>query len=983
MNLNQYFQSLRPWQSLVLIVALSGQGCDKRASPPSGQIEGSQNTSIDWMMKARRQFDLGQLDAAAESISQALIETPERTEAVFLAARIAAKQGRAAEAAELAQSIPPSNSRFGSQAMELRIEQLILAEQRDTAIELLFKMAKEQPNDPSWRHLLWQQLTRQGRRQEASEQADQLCLLGEATVDETQSLIARNDAFPSVLQGANSLDDQFGAGLGQARWHFTQGDYQRGLDALQPQWEAGFSSAAASALYGRLLAESQAFDRLNQWHQKTDEEVRRLSDYWVAVGAGMMMAGKHEAATRAFLEAIIRDPTDPVSYQRVYRTLTALGRDEDAKQMLMLSNQVGTSRRLFADIIKSPSDRSLWQKQAAWLSEMGRPLEAIAWYSLALPPNAVAQRQALAQHRAQLLSMQGLDDLQLNVSLAAIDPAQFKLQPALDETLGQPAAPQRLVPTAAPVSVSVTPRLVDVASSIGVDFQWYHDTEIDLELLSLYESLGGGIAVIDYDLNGWPDLYLAQGSGSPPALAGTRSNELLRNNDGIFQNATVASATGDEHYSQGLAAGDVNQDGFPDLFIGEIGANRLLINNGDGTFRDDSARLGEGPPRFTTSVAIADLTGDAIPELIEANYIEMKTALNPPRQQPDGSYEIPGPTVHRAETDWWYENLGDGDWRGQAFGSSSSEAGSGLGLMITNFDDRPGNEVFVANDARPNHLWIRSPDGNWVNGANSLGIAHGYEGLATAAMGIAAGDLDRDQRLDLVVTNFFNESSNLFLQTDGGGFADLAVAYRLDRLSRPLVGFGIKAVDLDRNGWLDLIVSNGHVFDRVPDEQTFRMPPQVIMHHGDHFELAEVDDPSGYFSGDYLGRAMASVDFDRDGRLDFVVGHLDRPLAVLRNETAGQGQWLQFELVGTESERDATGTIVTLFSGDQQWRGWVTAGDGYFCSDQRVLEIAMGDATEIDRVEVAWPSGRQSSFDNIDVNSRYLLIENEPVATKR
>ncbi len=597
MNVKQC-ESIRTWRRTVLLIAvwlitvLLPLGCDKRARQSGSQVEPPQTAPIDWMMKARRQVDLGQHDAAAESVSRALIETPDRPDVIYLAAQIAALRGRADEAAELAGTIPLSNDRFGSQATELRLEQLIRGGQHDAATELLFELANQQPDQPAWRHLLWRELNYQGRRQEASEQADRLCALGESTLAETMSLIARDDAFPMRLRSGEKLEEVFHAGLGRARWYFTQRDFQRGLAELQSQWEQGFTSAAASALYGRLLAESQAFDQLNFWHAKTDEDVRQMSDYWAAVGASLMAAGRHEAATRAFLEAISRDATDRLSYQRLYRTLAALGRDEDAEQILMLSNQVNTSQRLFSDMLASPNDRSLWQKQAEWLSKIGRPLEAIAWYSHALPAGAIEQRRAIEQHRVELQRLGDFRQIQLNVARAAIDPDEFALQPALDETLGRSETDGKSVRAARPQSPSVIPRLVDVASSIGVDFQWYHDTAINLDLLSLYESLGGGIAVIDVDLDGWPDLYLAQGSGSPPSLAGTRSNQLLRNEAFVFQNVTLQSATEDTLYTQGLAAGDVNQDGFPDLFIAEIGANRLLINNGDGTFSDHSAQTG-------------------------------------------------------------------------------------------------------------------------------------------------------------------------------------------------------------------------------------------------------------------------------------------------------------------------------------------------------------------------------------------------------
>jgi hypothetical protein len=283
----------------------------------------------------------------------------------------------------------------------------------------------------------------------------------------------------------------------------------------------------------------------------------------------------------------------------------------------------------------------------------------------------------------------------------------------------------------------------------------------------------------------------------------------------------------------------------------------------------------------------------------------------------------------------------------------------------------------VANDARPNHLWIPDRDGQWTNVANRWGLAHGYEGLATAAMGIAAADFNRDGRIDLHVTNFFNEPSNLYLNAGDNLFSDLAVAWQLDRATRPMVGFGTKAIDFDRNGWPDLIIANGHVFDRLPADQSFRMPPQVILNHGDRFEPVNVDDPSGYFAGSYLGRAMAVGDFDLDHRLDLLIGHLDRPLALLRNETPAKGNWLQFQLVGTASERDAVGATVAVRSGEQTWRGWVTAGDGYYCSDQPLMELAVGEIDRVDRVEVSWPSGQVSIIDSVETNTRYLLVENE------
>ena len=220
-------------------------------------------------------------------------------------------------------------------------------------------------------------------------------------------------------------------------------------------------------------------------------------------------------------------------------------------------------------------------------------------------------------------------------SLIGVDPDDYSMAPAY-EALLRGGGSTRSAPESMEVTPLGKPRMVNVARSVGLDFQWYQDLQINLASIPIHESIGGGIAVIDYDLDGWPDVYLAQGSGEPPTDACTRSNLLMRNRGGKFVDVTMQADVQDFNFGSGLAAGDVNQDGFADLFVGSLGRNRLLINNGDGTFRDATSGLGEVADQFSTSLAIADINGDTLPDLFEAIYIEMEGAFALPKVGHDG-----------------------------------------------------------------------------------------------------------------------------------------------------------------------------------------------------------------------------------------------------------------------------------------------------------------------------------------------------------
>ncbi len=333
---------------------------------------------------------------------------------------------------------------------------------------------------------------------------------------------------------------------------------------------------------------------------------------------------------------------------------------------------------------------------------------------------------------------------------------------------------------------------------------------------------------------------------------------------------------------------------------------------------------------------------------------------------------------YSAAQDRWFENLADGRFRVHEITPEIAQPGTSLGVVITDFQSDGKNEVFVGNDVRPNHLLVQSSENLFVNMADLKGVANGFDGGAKGCMGIATGDFNRDGKIDIQIANYLDEEANLYLQTSNGNFMDNSERYGLADATRPYVGFGTKAVDIDRNGFLDFIVTNGHVFDMQKFGEAYQMPPQLLMSDGIRFQPAEVDDDSGYWNEKYLGRTIASIDFDRDGALDFIIGHLDKPLALLGDETQTSGGWLQLELVGTLSERDAIGTQIVLTIEDSQYMQWVTAGDGYLCSDEPVQTFGFEPSNQRGQIEVRWPSGLRQTFESVACGHRYLIVEGDP-----
>ena len=315
-----------------------------------------------------------------------------------------------------------------------------------------------------------------------------------------------------------------------------------------------------------------------------------------------------------------------------------------------------------------------------------------------------------------------------------------------------------------------------------------------------------------------------------------------------------------------------------------------------------------------------------------------------------------------------------------SFTDASPVARLGFGLVIANFDRQHGNDFFFSNDGDFNHFWIstqsteRPGQFELIEAANVRGCSVGRGGRSQACMGIASGDFDRNGTLDLHVTNFRNEPVNLFLQSDSGVFVDRASAYGLAKPSLGVLGFGTQAADLDNDGWLDLTVLNGHVYDARFEGTPFQMQPQLFRGAKEGFATQDPATSGEYWNQAAVGRTLAALDWNRDGGIDWLASHLDQPLALLQNESP-RGHWLQMELVGVDSERDAIGTELRVRAGDESWTAWQTGGDGLMCSNEAVVHFGVGSVERIDEVQIRWPSGQLTTLKDLPIDRRHLVIE--------
>lgn len=536
---------------------------------------------------------------------------------------------------------------------------------------------------------------------------------------------------------------------------------------------------------------------------------------------------------------------------------------------------------------------------------------------------------------------------------------------------------------------SPLPQLTDITQSTGVKF--FHVSSPDKKYI--VESMGGGVALIDYDRDGRLDIYFTNSPTVEMALAGQKARSALYHNDGdgAFTEITDKAGVGEAGWAMGACVGDYNNDGWPDLYVTAFGPNTLYLNNGDGTFTDVTEKAAIGDPRWSTGCAFGDYDGDGWVDLLVANYVDFRLGDLPkfgegPSCQYRGLAVQCGPKGLKGAGDALYHNNGDGTFTDVSKNAGVSDPNGyyGLGVVWTDLNEDGRPEAFVANDTTPNYLYQNEGRGKFSEIAFVAGVAVNEAGSTQACMGIALGDYLHTGRLSLFVTNFSEEYNTLYRNEGKLTFTDVSYASGTAAGSLPYVGWGAGFIDLENDGWLDLLAVNGHVYPQVDARDIgtrYRQPKLLYINQRDGTFREVSRDVGSALSAPRVSRGAAFGDIDNDGDIDIVVGELDGPPVILRNDGGNRNNWITLELRGASSNRLALGARVKVVTGKLTQVDEVRSGGSYLSQNDLRLHFGLGKAERVDRVEIRWPSGKTEALTNLAARSFYTVKEGEGVVS--
>jgi hypothetical protein len=542
----------------------------------------------------------------------------------------------------------------------------------------------------------------------------------------------------------------------------------------------------------------------------------------------------------------------------------------------------------------------------------------------------------------------------------------------------------------------------------------------------IVEATGSGVALVDYDDDGWLDVYLVNGSTFPALRAAAKAPAaaIFRNNrDGTFTDVTSAAGLENGRWGQGVCAGDFDDDGREDLFVTNFGRSRLYRNRGDGTFADVAEAAGVAVDGWSTGCAFGDYDGDGRLDLFVAGYVKLDPERLPPAP-PHGSVppgDAPsaspppaekrgmgaaysagapyceyrgqpvmcGPRGLKGEGDHLFHNEGGGRFTDASARAGVADAAGlyGFGVALFDYDDDGRLDLFVANDSTPNYLYRNRGDGTFQDLSYASGAALDEAGREQAHMGVAVGDYDNDGRDDLHITNFADDYNVLYHNDGKGLFSDVSYLAGVARPSIPFLGWGDAFLDYDNDGWLDLMVGNGHVYpiaDQFDWNTSYRQ--RALLFRNLQGKFVEVAGSAGAgLTVPRASRGLAAGDLDNDGDIDVVLNNLDEAPTLLRNDGGSQaGHWLAVRLVGDPGKRcprDAIGSVVFCTAGGLRRRGEVASGRSQISQSDLRVHFGLGAATRVERLEVRWANGTTVAYDVPGVDRLVVIDQARGVVT--
>lgn len=959
---------------ILLILAVCGWGAWFQWWRPDVRAEQLLN-------QARRNHARGREQQAEQNAVDALALDPSLYEAALLAADCAVSQKKYQHALDYLKRLQTSESdalvRAALVSAELQHYHLDHLSDAEQSYRIVLKFDPEHIEANSGLATL---LGLCGRRREAIPHALQLIRQGEET--DLLMLLARESGVvndPEALERARTtVPDDANPLLGLA-WHAADNEQtDRAIQLLRDALKRQPDLIAAHVALGQQLLAANQYDELVDWEKRITSVAEHFPELWLVRAQVAEKYGIKKEAIRCYWEAARRAPESKFSNFRLAHLLSETGDVETAERFsehIRRLQELGTvqDRVLFSsghETIEPAIDL------ARSYEKTGRFWEAYAWCQLAARidrSHQGAQRYLRKlQNKVEGIPLQLTDD-SANIALT-IDFSSYPLPSMKKRDAAFVAETPKKLP---PISFR------NDAVPAGLRFHYFNGTS-GPPSRRMFEFTGGGIGVLDFDLDGFPDICFTQGRPWPPdTRVDEYSDRIFQNRGGThFEDVTVSAGIRESGFGQGIAIGDFNSDGFPDLYVANIGVNRLWMNNGDGTFTDVTIEANGGGKEWTTSCVLADLNGDGLPDIYDVNYLTSNDIFERFCKHPDGTPRACLPFHFGGETDRLWLNDGNGGFTDATMDILSVEpSGKGLGVAVWDTHGTGRLSLLVANDTSPNFFFVpESTDDHrlyLIERGIAAGLALNGEGKAEGCMGIGLGDIDDDGQLDVHITNFLSESNTLYMNSSIGFYEDRTRMLDLHTPTIDVLGFGTQFLDVDLDGRLELFVTNGHVDDLRQHGRPYKMPPQLFKWNNQRFLKVDETSLGSYFQKQWLGRSVATIDWNRDGRSDLLVGHLDNDSALLTNTTSQVGRFLSLRLFGVESNRDAIGTTIRVRVNHRTITRQLTAGSGYQASNERRLIVGVGDAQQIDELVVRWPSGKVQKFENVPVSQEVWLPEGE------
>ena len=964
---------------LLIVATATGAWMVLRPAMISSGVQHSISTAA-WALSAHR------FDEALSAANRALELSPSSSSALLLAGYSAAGTADFEVSNSLLSRVP-TESRHAIQA-QLGLAKNLLARGKVEAAEQYYRrvLQKDQANIEANRRLGYL-LQAEGRIWESAEFLSRLLYRGEFGGNEL-FMVSSIDRFFRIDRKLQETLNATDPGdplirLAEVRLNLMESREADTGPVLRDLVQRYPRLAEPLARMGRRIVDSGNKADFLRWNDGLTREHEQHPEIWFVRGLYARREGEFAVAVRCFLETLIRSPHHAGANYQVSGCLAQLGQPQRAREFSKLTPVLFRLDQELNVVQGNPNSENA-QRVVRSLQQLGRHWEAAGWAHIAKQFQGTTEwcRAVIETEMRNASASEGL--------------IARKAQPALRLDISEYPLPEwsRTSETSSPSREQLKQpsgrfrewQFSEEARSAGIEFMYMDGTMRRDRMRHVIETLGGGAGVIDFDADGWPDLYVAQGNSWRNPDAGTPAIDRLFRNTGRGRFADVTSSCGirEGQMSHGVAVGDYDGDGLADLHVTNLGPNSVFHNNGDGTFSDTSASSGMMGNEWSASSAIADLSGDGLPDVFVVNYLDREFVIQNPCYSNGLEVGCTAASLPPARNRL-YLNSGTGQFEDISDSAGvSSEAGNGLGLIVADFHNEQRLGVFVGNDSTPNFLFRNlHPADNTAFRLNEQGLEGGVafngNGTAIASMGIAAGDANGDGRLDLFVTTYMNDPDTLFVQQRNRSFLDQTRQARLSLPTAHLLGFGTQFLDVDNDGWEDLVATNGHVIppptDESDDERDL-MPTQVLANLGDEtfFEVpAETLGP--FFQFDGLGRGLAEFDWNRDGRQDFCVSFIHSPLALLSNQTPVDNHRIVIRLIGTRTSRDGFGTVVTVRAGRRTFMRQLTAGNGYLVSNERRLWFGLGQSPMIDELVVNWPSGLVQQFDRLEANQEIVIVE--------